>query len=200
MQFADKQERDEYIAADLFRYTGKTDRRTLRRCRRHNNNFRATYYMRMCAWARQQTLLRYTLFPLYKLRMRRACACVGIEMHESTQIGKGFHIAHHGCMIVHTGAVLGDNVSISQGVTIGQTIRDGKVQLPVIGSNVYIAPGAKVIGGVHVGNHVSIGANAVVTHDVPDGAVVAGIPARVLHMGCTDEYLLNPYTEKDDVQ
>ena len=197
MQFADKQERDMFIRADLFRYTGKTDKRTLRRCRSTNNHFRMTYYMRMCTWVRQQMqtkpLLRYTLFPFYKLRMLKAAERIGIEIHESTQIGKGLHIAHSGCIVVHIGAVLGDNVSISQGVVIGQTIRDGKVLLPVIGNNVYIAPGAKVIGGVHVGNHVAIGANAVVTHDIPDGAVVAGVPARVLHIGGADDYILNPY-------
>ena len=197
MQFADKQERDSYILADLYRYTGQTDRRTLRRCRRKNTNFRATYYMRMCAWARRRPLLRVTLFPVYKWKMRAACGGVAIEMHESTQIGKGFHIAHHGCMIVHTAAVLGDNVSISQGVTIGQTIRNGEVCLPVIGNNVYIAPGAKIIGGVHVGDHATIGANAVVTHDVPDGAVVGGIPARVIRTDFSDAYLLHPFQDKD---
>ncbi len=197
MYFPNKQTRDETIRADLFRYTGRTDRRSMRKCRRKSAGFRFTYYMRMCAYARERTLLKYTLYPFYKLRKNRACGKVGAEIFELTQIGKGLHIAHSGCIVVHSGAVLGDNVSLSQGVTIGQTIKDGKVLLPVIGNNVYLAPGAKVIGGVHVGDNVAVGANAVVTHDVPSGAVVAGVPARVLHMGGAGDYLLNPYTGKD---
>ena len=197
MYFEDKHARDEAIRADLFRYTGRTDKRALRRCRRKSGGFRFTYYMRMCAYARERTLLKYTLYPFYKLRKNRAGARVGAEIYELTPIGKGLHIAHSGCIVVHAGAVLGENVSLSQGVTVGQTIKDGKVLLPVIGSNVYLAPGCKVIGGVHVGNNVAVGANAVVTHDVPDGAVVAGIPARVLHMGGAGDYLLNPYPGED---
>ncbi len=198
MYFPDKQARDETIRADLFRYTGRTDRRSLRRCRRKSCGFRFTYYMRMCAYARERTLLRYTLFPFYKLCKNRAGAKVGAEIYELTPIGKGLHIAHSGCIVVHAGAVLGENVSLSQGVTIGQTIKDGKVLLPVIGSNVYLAPGAKVIGGVRVGDNVAVGANAVVTHDLPDNAVAAGVPARVLHTGGAGEYLLNPYPGKDE--
>lgn len=197
MYFENKQARDETIRADLFRYTGRTDARTLRKCRRASGGFRFTYYMRMCAYARERKLLKYTLYPFYKLRKNRAGAKVGAEIFELTPVGKGLHIAHSGCIVVHSGAVLGENVSLSQGVTIGQTIKDGKVLLPVIGNNVYLAPGAKVIGGVRVGNDVAVGANAVVTHDVPDGAVVAGIPARVLHMGGAGDYLLNPYPGED---
>ncbi len=193
MYFKDKTSRDETIRADLYRYTGRTDRRALRRCRRKSCGFRFTYYMRMCAYARERAFLRYTLYPFYKLRKNRAGRAVGAEIFELTPIGKGLHIAHGGCIVVHADAVLGENVSLSQGVTIGQTIKDGKVLLPVIGNNVYLAPGAKVIGGVHVGDDVAVGANAVVTKDVPSGAVVAGVPARVLHMGGAGDYLLNPY-------
>lgn len=197
MYFEDKRSRDETIRADLFRYTGKTDKRAMRKCRRKSAGFRFTYYLRMCAYARERTLLKYTLYPFYKLRKNRAGGAVGAEIYELTPIGKGLHIAHGGCIVIHSGAVLGDNVSISQGVTVGQTLRDGKVLLPVIGNNVYLAPGAKVIGGVHVGDDVAVGANAVVTHDVPSGAVVAGVPARVLHMGGAGDYLLNPYTGEE---
>ena len=198
MYFADKQAMKETIRADLYRYSGKTDGRSLRRYRRRSAGFRFTYYMRRCAYARERTLLKYTLFPFYKWRKDRAGGRLGAEIYDLTPIGKGLHIAHSGCIIIHSGAVLGENVSISQGVTIGQTLKNGEVLVPVIGDNVYIAPGAKVIGGIHVGNNVAIGANAVVNKDVPDNAVVAGVPARVLHMGGAGEYLLNPYPGKGE--
>ncbi len=193
MTFENKEALRECIRADLYRYTARTDRKALRRCRRSSAGFRMTYYMRLCAYARRRTLAKLFLFPFYKLRMRRAAAKVGAEMHESMQIGKGLHIAHSGCIVLHQDAVLGENVSLSHGVTVGQTIRDGRVCVPVIGSNVYIAPGAKVIGDIRVGDNVAIGANAVVTRDVPSGAVVAGCPARVLSMNGAGEYVQNPY-------
>ena len=193
MIFETKQALHECIRADLYRYTGKTDRKALRRCKRASAGFRMTYYMRLCSYARHRTPQRYILFPVYKLRMRRAAAKVGAEMHEDMQIGKGLHIAHSGCIVLHHDAVLGENVSISHGVTVGQTLKDGRSFVPVIGNNVYIAPGAKVIGGVHVGDNAAIGANAVVTHDVPSGAVVAGCPARVLSMDGAGDNVQNPY-------
>ena len=197
MIFADKNELKECIAADLYRYSGRTDRKALRRYKRCSSGFRFTYYMRLCAYTRERPLLKYTLFPFLRKKKNKASGSVGAEIYELTKIGKGLHIAHSGCIVVHTDAVLGENVCLSQGVTIGQTLKDGKVLVPVIGNRVYIAPGAKVIGGIHVGNNVAIGANAVVTHDVPDNAVVAGSPARVLHMGGAGEYVLNPYEGKE---
>lgn len=69
---------------------------------------------------------------------------------------------------------------LSQQVTIGVVNRGKMKGYPTIGDNVYIGPGAKVIGNVHVGNNVAIGANCVVTKDVPDNAVVVGIPGQVI--------------------
>ncbi len=194
MTFETKEALRECIRADLYRYTGRTDRAALRRCRRASAGFRMTYYMRLCSYTRHRPLQKMILFPIYKLRMRRAGEKVGAEMHEDMQIGKGLHIAHSGCIVLHRDAVLGENVSISHGVTVGQTLKDGKAFVPVIGSNVYIAPGAKVIGGIRVGDNVAIGANAVVTRDVPSGAVVAGCPARVLSMDGAGDYVQNPYS------
>ena len=80
-------------------------------------------------------------------------------------------------------------MNISQGVTIGQVNR-GKYQgVPTIGNGVYIGPGAKVIGKISIGSNVAIGANAVVTTDVPDNACVAGVPARVISMDGADGYV-----------
>lgn len=75
------------------------------------------------------------------------------------------------------------NVLIFQGVTIGL----GTSGIPKIGNNVVICAGSKIIGGVQVGNNVIIGANAVVTHDVPDGAVVVGIPAKIISYNAKDK-------------
>lgn len=101
-----------------------------------------------------------------------------IDIPTCTQIGKGLYVGHGMCMIIHGDAIIGDNVSLSQYVTIG--IKNGKV--PVIGNNVYIGPSSTIIGNVKVGNNATIGAGSVVVKDVPDNAVVAGVPAKVLYI------------------
>jgi len=92
--------------------------------------------------------------------------------------GKGLCIAHIGTIIVSEHASIGDNCRIHVGVNIGADFRISNAA-PKIGNNVYIGPGAKVIGGIKIGNNVAIGANAVVVHDVPDNAVVGGVPAKI---------------------
>ena len=113
----------------------------------------------------------------------------GIQIPWGTRIGKGFYIGHFGTIVVNGGTVIGDNVNISQGVTIGQTNRGKRKGVPVIGNGVYIGPGAKVIGKVTIGNNVAIGANAVVTEDVPDNACVAGVPAKIVSMNGAEGYV-----------
>ena len=90
--------------------------------------------------------------------------------------GKGLRINHYGLIIVNPKARIGDFCDIHQGVNIG-TNTDRKV--PIIGNNVYIAPGVKIFGGITIGHNVMIGANAVVTKDFPDKVVIMGIPAEI---------------------
>ncbi|HEX5550558.1 MAG TPA: hypothetical protein VFX36_06980, partial [Nitrospira sp.] len=104
----------------------------------------------------------------------------GCSIPHSTSIGRGLYIGHIRDIVINERAVIGDNCNISQGVTIGQANRGRRKGTPVIGRNVYIGPGAKIVGAVQVGDHVAIGANCVVTDDVPDYAVVVGVPGRVI--------------------
>lgn len=193
MAIASRDELNEYLKADLFRYCGKTDRKSLRKYKRRSGGFRYTYFMRNCSYYRNCRLLKFILFPYHKFMMRKAGSRYGYEISEFTEIGKGFHIAHSGGLVIHVDSVLGQNVSVSHCVTVGQTVKDGKSSTPVIGNHVYIAPGAKVIGGIKIGSNVAVGANAVVTKDVPDNAVVAGVPAKILSYNGSKDYVINPY-------
>lgn len=98
------------------------------------------------------------------------------------KIGKGTTFGYGGIgVVVHSSAVIGDNCSVGQQVTIG----GGNSQypgVPVIGNNVRIAKGAIVFGGITIGNNVTIGANAVVNKPVPDNAIVAGVPAKIIRI------------------
>lgn len=91
-------------------------------------------------------------------------------------IGAGLFIQHGYCTIISARSI-GKNCWINQGVTIG--FKDGS-DCPTIGDSVKITAGAKVLGDVHIGNNVIVGANAVVVKDVPDNCAVAGIPAIVI--------------------
>lgn len=103
----------------------------------------------------------------------------GISLPASARIGKGFYVGHFGGIILHSDVVMGENCSIGPGVLIG-TRGGGRKGVPVIGDNVYIGVGAKVLGPITIGNNVKIGANAVVLNSVPDNATVVGIPARIV--------------------
>lgn len=115
----------------------------------------------------------------------------GIQIPPKTRIGKGFYIDHYGTIVVHSSVVIGKNVTMLQGVTIGVVKRGNRKGAPLIGNEVFIGAGAKIIGKIVVGNNVVIGANAVVTSDVPDNACVAGVPARIINMKGAEGYIDN---------
>jgi len=97
-----------------------------------------------------------------------------------TRMGrKNIHFGHNGLgVVLDYRCVIGDNVRIDQQVTIG--IRWDETVAPIIGNNVRIGAGAKVLGSIKVGNNARIGANAVVLTDVPEGATAVGVPARII--------------------
>lgn len=101
-----------------------------------------------------------------------------IMLSPTAQIGKGLIIPHPNGIIIGAGVSIGDNCTIYQHVTLGQN----RGKYPLIGNHVIVYAGAVICGGVHIGNNAIIGANAVVTKDVPENAIVGGIPAKVIKM------------------
>lgn len=102
----------------------------------------------------------------------------GIELRPETKIGPGLRIYHGYGTVVNTGSVLGANVKLHHGVTIGARRTGG--DCPVIGDNVEIGAGAIILGGISIGNGAAVGAGAVVLHDIPPGAMALGSTARVV--------------------
>lgn len=177
------------LYSDLYRITGRVRFTTLLRYAVVGESYKYNFWMRTCAYARGKPLLKFTVYPLARLMLGHLTHKMGISIGAATSIGSGFYIGHFGGIVVNSRARIGDNCNISQGVTLGKANRGKNKGYPIIGDNVYIGPGAVVVGNIQVGNNVAIGANCVVTHDVPDHAVVVGIPGRVISLDGSEGYV-----------
>ena len=104
----------------------------------------------------------------------------GIEIHPGATIGKGFFIDHGTGVVIGETAIIGDNVTLYQGVTLGGTGKETGKRHPTIGDNVMIGSGAKVLGSFTVGENSMIGAGSVVLQEVPPNSTVVGVPGRIV--------------------
>ena len=127
-------------------------------------------------------LLRKPFSLVYKIFYKFIQVITGIELPCEVVVGKNFRIDHFGGIIISGFASFGDNCLIRDGVTVGLRRVDDPVA-PQIGNNVDIGTGAKVLGGITIGDDVVIGANAVVLEDVPSNSIAVGVPARIKTRG-----------------
>lgn len=105
-----------------------------------------------------------------------------VHIPSTAEIGGGLYFGHMECIIIHQNAVIGENATILQGVTIGGNIgktRNGR-DCPTVGDNVLLGAGAKVLGPIKIGDNSMIGANSVVTRDIPRNSVVVGVPGKII--------------------
>ena len=125
-------------------------------------------------------LYKMKFYFLARLISQRTARRTGIEIHPGATIGKGLFIDHgHGVIIGET-AIIGDNVTLYQGVTLGGTGKEKGKRHPTIEDNVMISAGAKVLGSFTVGENSKIGAGSVVVNEVPPNCTVVGIPGRIV--------------------
>lgn len=111
---------------------------------------------------------------------QRTVRKTGIEIHPGATIGKGLFIDHGNGVIIGETAIVGDNVTLYQGVTLGGTGKEKGKRHPTVKDNVMISAGAKVLGSFTVGENSKIGAGSVVVEEVPPNSTVVGIPGRVV--------------------
>ena len=121
---------------------------------------------------------RIPFLPRFLSQVARAVT--GIEIHPGAVLGRGLFIDHGMGVVIGETAVLGRNVTLFQGVTLGGTGKEKGKRHPTLGNNVVVGTGAKVLGNLTIGDNVQIGANAVVIRDVPANSVVVGVPGRVV--------------------
>lgn len=116
-----------------------------------------------------------TVYYFYKLR--KVSYKTGIQIPPNT-CGPGLQNWHYGYIIINGATQIGKNLIIYPGVEIGHKVVNGGC--PIIGDNVFIGSGAKIFGNIKIGNNVTIAANSVVLNDIPDYAVVGGVPAKII--------------------
>lgn len=133
-------------------------------------------------------LHQMVMIPYY-LWQKSVEVTTGISISPDCAIGAGLYIGHFGGIIIHPDVKIGKDCNLSQGVTLGLGASKGVWGVPTLGDRVYVAPGAKVIGPVHLANGTVVGANAVVTHSTSENDVVAGVPARVISSKGSGEYI-----------
>ena len=120
------------------------------------------------------------LYFLARWVSQRVSRKTGIEIHPAAKIGKRFFIDHGTGVVIGETAIIGDDVTIYQGVTLGGTGKDVGKRHPTIGNNVMIGSGAKVLGPLNIGDNSRIAAGAVVLSDIPSNSTAVGVPARVV--------------------
>ena len=102
-----------------------------------------------------------------------------IEIHPAAQIGKNFFIDHGAGVVIGETTVIGDDVVIYQGVTLGGVSTKDEKRHPTLGNNIVVGAGAKILGNITIGDYVQVGANSVLLKDVPSRSTVVGIPGRI---------------------
>ncbi len=138
-------------------------------------SFRAILYYRVSHF-----LYQHKQYFFARLVSQRAVRKTGIEIHPGATIGKGFFIDHGSGVIIGETSIIGDNVTLYQGVTLGGTGKEQGKRHPTLEDNVLVGAGAKVLGSLTIGENSKIGAGSVVLHDVPPNCTVVGVPGRVV--------------------
>ncbi len=105
-----------------------------------------------------------------------------IEIHPAATLGKNVFIDHGSGVVIGETTIIGDNVTIYQGVTLGGVSIKREKRHPTLGDNIIVGAGAKILGNINIGDYVQIGANSVVVKDVPSNSTVVGIPGRIIKM------------------
>jgi serine acetyltransferase len=151
--------------------------------------FRAVAMHRFGNWRMRIRLkwLRAPLSVLYRAGFRYCRNYYGIELPYSVTLGRRVIIEHQGAIVIHGNSRIGDDCILRQGVTLGNKTLISPNDAPQLGPRVNVGAGAKILGAVRIGADATIGANAVVLEDVPEGAVAVGVPARLVGSCLVDE-------------
>ena len=174
------------FSKDLYRYYGDEGESLLKRLLRPDE-LKYIALFRKTEACRCKPLKSY-----YTLKLKLLSYKTRIQIPARTQIGEGFYIGHSGRVIIHPEAVLGKNVNVGTGVTIGYENRGERKGAPHLEGNCWIGTNAVVVGNVRIGEDVMIAPLTFVNFDVPAHSIVIGNPAKIIQReNATEAYLQN---------
>ena len=145
-----------------------------------------SYYLRKVSTCKNKVLQLYYCFRFYSISRHH-----GIEMSPLMKVGKGLYVGHPYNITINASAVLGDNINIHKGVTIGQENRGVRKGAPIIGNEVWIGVNSTIVGNITIGDDVLIAPNSYVNSNVPSHSIVMGNPCRITHKDNATEYYIN---------
>jgi serine O-acetyltransferase len=169
------------LSADLYRYRRQTNRRAFFSAYLREPGFRFTYYLRMVAYySAKRKSLGILPYIFNRVLLNRYRFKYGFEISPTTSIGPGLYIGHFGGVIISPYAVLGANVNIAHGVTIGAASRGARMGAPTLEDRVWVGANAIIVGKITIGHDALIAPGAYVNFDVPQMAVILGNPGKVV--------------------
>ena len=174
------------FSKDLYRYYGEKGESLINRILRPTE----LKYIALFRKAQNCTFKPFKL--LYAVRLKLMSYKTQIQIPARTRIDEGFYIGHTGRVIIHPDAVLGKNMNIGTGVTIGRENRGKREGVPTFEGDCWIGTNAVVVGNIKIGKDVLIAPLAYVNFDVPKHSVVVGNPGKIVHKDdATASYICN---------
>jgi serine O-acetyltransferase len=169
------------LRADLYRYRGQTDRRALLSAYLQEPGFRFTYYLRKVAYyAAKKNSIQVIAYLYNRVLYHHYRLKYGFDISPTTSVGAGLYIGHFGGVVISPHAVLGANINIAQGVTIGAASRGPREGAPTLEDRVWVGANAIIVGKVTIGHDALIAPGAYVNFDVPSMAVILGNPGKMV--------------------
>jgi serine O-acetyltransferase len=169
------------LRADVYRYRGKADLRAFLASYLHNPGFRFTYYLRKVSfYSKKKRSIAIFNYIYNRIMLHHYRFKYGFDISPTTSIGPGLYIGHFGGVVISPYAVLGSNINIAQGVTIGAASRGPRTGAPTLEDRVWVGANAIIVGKVTIGREALIAPGAYVNFDVPPQSVVLGNPGKVV--------------------
>jgi serine O-acetyltransferase len=169
------------VRADLYRWRGRADLRAFISAYLHDPGFRFTYYLRKVAfYSRKKRTWGFFGYIYHRIMLNHYRFRYGFEISPMTKIGPGFFLNHFGGVVISPYAILGSNINIAQGVTIGAESRGRRKGAPTLEDRVWVGAHAIIVGKVTIGTEALIAPGAFVNFDVPAKAIVLGNPGKIV--------------------